>query len=75
MDAEVDPPDPAASGGEQAAELRRAMAALSPEQRAAIALFYVEGFSVGEIAEASGHSGGHREDPPVPCAARLAPPT
>lgn len=52
MDAEVDPPDPAASGSEQAAELRRAMAALPPEQRAAIALFYVEGFSVGEIAEA-----------------------
>lgn len=52
MDAEADPPDPAASGGEQAAELRRAMAALPPEQRAAIALFYVEGFSVGEIAEA-----------------------
>ena len=52
LDPDFDPPDPAAEGGEQAAELRRAMAALPPDQRAAIALFYIEGFSIGEIAEA-----------------------
>ena len=51
-DPDHDAPDPSAGGGEQAAELRRAMAALPPDQRAAIALFYLEGFSVGEIAEA-----------------------
>lgn len=51
-DPDFDPPDIAASSGEQAAELRRALAALPPDQRAAIALFYIEGFSVGEIAEA-----------------------
>lgn len=35
-----------------AAPLRRAMAALPPEQRAAIALFYLEDLSVAEIAAA-----------------------
>jgi len=53
-DPDADPPDPAATGEEQTSELRRAMAALSPDQRAAIALFYLDGFSVGEIAEALG---------------------
>lgn len=51
-DSEADPPDPAASGEERVMDLRRAMAALPPDQRAAVALFYVDGFSVGEIAEA-----------------------
>lgn len=52
MDTEIDTPDPAAFSGEQAADLRRAMAALPSDQRTAIALFYAEGFSIGEIAEA-----------------------
>jgi RNA polymerase sigma factor (sigma-70 family) len=49
---DYDAPDPASGGSEQAVELRRAMAKLPPDQRAAVALFYVEGFSIGEIAEA-----------------------
>ena len=51
---DFDPPDPAAGGQEQAADLRRAMAALPPDQRAGIALFYIDGLSVAEIAEALG---------------------
>nr|WP_255554721.1 sigma-70 family RNA polymerase sigma factor [Sphingomicrobium sp. B8] len=41
-------PDTAAEHG----ELREAIAALPPGQRAAIALFYLEGFSVAEVAAA-----------------------
>jgi RNA polymerase sigma-70 factor (ECF subfamily) len=51
---DVDPPDPAAGGQEQAADLRRALATLPPEQRAGLALFYIDGLSVAEIAEALG---------------------
>lgn len=50
-DSEADPPDPATGGEERVSDLRRAMAALPADQRAAVALFYVDGFSVGEIAE------------------------
>lgn len=49
---DIDLADAATGGQEQAADMRRAMAALSPDQRAGIALFYIEGFSVAEIAEA-----------------------
>lgn len=52
--AESDPPDLSASEPAASADLRRAMAALSPDQRAGIALFYIEGLSVAEIAEALG---------------------
>lgn len=38
--------------GADSGPLRRAMAALPPEQRAAIALFYLEGFTVAETAAA-----------------------
>jgi RNA polymerase sigma factor (sigma-70 family) len=51
---DLDTADPAAGGQEQAADLRRAMAALPPVQRAGIALFYIDGLSVAEIAEALG---------------------
>jgi RNA polymerase sigma-70 factor (ECF subfamily) len=57
-DPDFDSPDPATAGGEQAADLRRAVAALPADQRAAIALFYLDGLSVGEIAEALGIPGG-----------------
>jgi RNA polymerase sigma factor (sigma-70 family) len=50
-DPDADPADPA-SGGETSGDLRRAMAALPPDQRAAMALFYLDGLSVAEIAEA-----------------------
>lgn len=53
-DPDADPPDPAAGGEDQTSDLRRALAALPPDQRAAIALFYLDGFSIGEIAEAVG---------------------
>lgn len=51
---EVDLVDPTAVDQEQALDLRRAVAALPPDQRAGMALFYIEGFSVAEIAEALG---------------------
>lgn len=53
-DPDADPPDPAAGAEDQTSDLRRALAALPPDQRAAIALFYLDGFSIGEIAEAVG---------------------
>lgn len=49
---DFDPPDPATGEQEQAADLRRALASLPPDQRAGIALFYLDGLSVSEIAEA-----------------------
>lgn len=51
---DIDVPDATTVGREQALDLRRAMAALPPDQRAGIALFYIDGFSVVEIAEALG---------------------
>ncbi len=51
-DSEADPPDPAGGGDERTSDLRRAIAALPPDQRAGIALFYIDGLSVAEIAEA-----------------------
>ena len=51
---DIDVPDTTAGGHEQALDLRRAMAALPPDQRAGMALFYIDGFSVAEIAEALG---------------------
>ena len=49
-DPEHEPADPADTDRDH--DLRRAMMGLPPDQRAAIALFYQEGFSIAEIAEA-----------------------
>lgn len=53
-DPDADPPDPVTSEADQKSELRRALAVLPPDQRAAIALFYLDGFLISEIAEALG---------------------
>ena len=45
---------PAVDAGADAAPLHAAMASLPPDQRAAIALFYMEDFSVAEIAASLG---------------------
>jgi RNA polymerase sigma-70 factor (ECF subfamily) len=45
-------PDPATPDPGAAQDLRRAMEALGPDQRAALALFYRDGFTAAEIAEA-----------------------
>jgi len=42
----------ASPGAEDAVDLRAALASLSPDQRAAIALYYRDGFTGAEIAEA-----------------------
>ena len=44
--------DPAPRDLDTAADLRRALQTLPADQRATIALYYLEGFSVSEIAEA-----------------------
>lgn len=51
-DSEIEVADPGGRDVDAAEDLRRAMTRLAPEQRAAIALYYREGFSVGEIAQA-----------------------
>lgn len=51
-DSEADPPDTTGLPTGDAIDLRRALAALPSDQRAAIALFYLDGLSVREIAEA-----------------------
>lgn len=51
-DSEIDAADPNAADHDVAEDMRRAMARLAPDQRAATALYYTEGFSVGEIAQA-----------------------
>jgi RNA polymerase sigma-70 factor (ECF subfamily) len=48
--AELDPP-PVAAPTPRAVRLEEAMAALSPEQRALLELYYMEGFTTNEIAE------------------------
>jgi RNA polymerase sigma-70 factor (ECF subfamily) len=50
----TDVPDPRTTDDGQSYDLRHAIAGLPEQQRAAIGLYYVEGFSVGEIAEALG---------------------
>jgi RNA polymerase sigma-70 factor (ECF subfamily) len=52
IDPDADPPDIAPAYDGQRIDLRRALAALPPDQRAAVALFYLEGLAVGEIAQA-----------------------
>ena len=42
----------ASSGSNEADDLRNGLSALPPEQRAAVALYYRDGFAVAEIAEA-----------------------
>lgn len=57
LTAETRPADETAERMEMAADaepLARAIAGLPPEQRAAVALFYTEDFSVAEIAAATG---------------------
>lgn len=51
-DPQHEPADPAIIDADRGHDLRRAMMGLPPDQRAAIALFYQEGFSIAEIAEA-----------------------
>jgi RNA polymerase sigma factor (sigma-70 family) len=51
-DPDADPPDPAPPDGGDRLDLRRALAALPPDQRAAVGLFYLEGLGIDEIAEA-----------------------
>ncbi len=51
-DPDADPPDPHTADPGDDHDLRRALARLPPGQRAAVALFYREGFSVAEIATA-----------------------
>lgn len=53
-DSEIEPPDANAPDHDTREDLRRGMQRLAPDQRAAIALYYQEGFSVGEIAQALG---------------------
>ncbi len=53
-DNEVEAADPNVADHDAAEDMRRAMAQLAPEQRAAIALYYREAFSIGEIAQALG---------------------
>jgi RNA polymerase sigma-70 factor (ECF subfamily) len=52
IDSDADPPDLAPAHDGQRVDLRRALAALPPDQRAAVALFYLEGLGIGEIAQA-----------------------
>ena len=47
-------PDPNGAEHDADEDMRRAMRSLAPDQRAAIALYYREGFSVAEIADALG---------------------
>lgn len=54
VDPDAKPPDPGPGPQESAADLRRALAALPPDQAAAVALFYGDGLSGAEIAEALG---------------------
>jgi RNA polymerase sigma-70 factor (ECF subfamily) len=49
-----DAPAPPGSDPGVASDLRRALAALPADQRAAVALFYLDGFTAAEIAEALG---------------------
>jgi RNA polymerase sigma factor (sigma-70 family) len=51
-DPDADPLDPTPADNAQRTDLRRAIVALPPDQRAAVALFYIEGFGVEEIAQA-----------------------
>jgi RNA polymerase sigma-70 factor (ECF subfamily) len=51
-DPEHEPVDPATIDADRDHDLRRAMLGLPADQRAAISLFYQEGFSIAEIAEA-----------------------
>lgn len=51
-DGEVEAADPDAADHDAREDMRRAMLRLAPDQRAAIALYYREGFSVAEIAQA-----------------------
>ena len=50
--AEVPEEQPAAGDGIDRASLRKAIAALPPDQKSAIALFYLEEMSVAEVAVA-----------------------
>jgi RNA polymerase sigma-70 factor (ECF subfamily) len=49
---EIDAADPKAADHDAVEDMRRGMAQLPPDQRAAIALYYREAFSINEIAEA-----------------------
>jgi RNA polymerase sigma-70 factor (ECF subfamily) len=51
-DPDADPLDPAPVDAGERIDLRRALAALPPDQRAAVALFYGEGLGIDEIAQA-----------------------
>lgn len=51
MDPDADPAAPDSDAGE-AADLRRALASLPPDQRAVVALFYLEGLTIPELAAA-----------------------
>lgn len=51
---DIDPTDPHSDDFTRTYDLRRAIANLPPEQRTTIALYYTDGLSVSEIAEALG---------------------
>jgi RNA polymerase sigma-70 factor (ECF subfamily) len=51
LDPDAEPEAQVSDAGESQ-DLRRALAALPEDQRAAVALYYIEGFSIAEIAEA-----------------------
>jgi RNA polymerase sigma-70 factor (ECF subfamily) len=54
LDAEIEPADPNPADPGAAHDLKRALAALPPVQRAAVALYYREGFTAAEIGRALG---------------------
>lgn len=51
-DPDADPPDPVPVDSYVRMDLRRALAGLPADQRAAVALFYLEGLGIDEIAQA-----------------------